>query len=150
MHEIVTHSPSETELLGVRWGEEAQAGWVFGLKGELGAGKTQLVKGIAKGLGIRSRVLSPTFALIHQYTDGRVPLYHLDLYRLEGDAQIRGAGLEEYLFQRTGVTVVEWVDRWPEMGRTGSPENRFARHRSVTIEQIGELDRRIQYEDSGS
>jgi tRNA threonylcarbamoyladenosine biosynthesis protein TsaE len=147
----VTHSPSETELLGVRWGQEAQAGWVFGLKGELGAGKTQLVKGIARGLGIRSRVLSPTFALIHQYTDGRVPLYHLDLYRLEGDAQIRGAGLEEYLFQRTGVTVVEWVDRWPELRRgTGSPENRTSRHRSVTIEQIGELERRIQYEDSGS
>jgi tRNA threonylcarbamoyladenosine biosynthesis protein TsaE len=147
----VTHSPDETELLGARWGEEAQAGWIFGLKGALGAGKTQLVKGIAKGLGIRSRVLSPTFALIHQYTDGRLPLYHLDLYRLEGEAQIRGAGLEEYLFQRTGVTVVEWMDRWLEIGpMTGSTNNPTARHRSVTIEQIGELDRRIKYEDSRS
>src|SRR6266478_4472029 len=103
IHTLTTHDPEETESVGFLWGKEASPGWIFGLKGDLGAGKTQLVKGIARGLGIAARVLSPTFALIHQYLDGRLPLYHIDLYRLENEAAIRSAGLDQFVFQRAGV-----------------------------------------------
>jgi tRNA threonylcarbamoyladenosine biosynthesis protein TsaE len=71
-----------TLALGEQWGREAQRGWLIGLSGDLGAGKTQLVKGIARGLGITARVHSPTFALLNEYGGGRFPLFHLDLYRL--------------------------------------------------------------------
>src|SRR3989442_4027954 len=98
---IVTHSPEETHALGAQWGEQAQPGWIIGLVGDLGAGKTQLVKGLAEGLGITSRVQSPTFTLVHEYSDGRCPLFHLDLYRLENEAAIRSAGLDQYLYQQT-------------------------------------------------
>src|SRR5438270_44849 len=94
---IVTRSPNETHALGERWARGAKPGWIIGLVGDLGAGKTHLVKGIAEGLGITSRVQSPTFTLVHEYSAGRFPLYHLDLYRLEDEAAIRSAGLEQYL-----------------------------------------------------
>src|SRR5437867_13241514 len=109
---ILTHSPDETMALGESWGKQAQPGWIIGLIGDLGAGKTQLVKGIAQGIGITSRVQSPTFTLVHEYSGGRFPLYHLDLHRLEDEAAIRSAGLEQYLYQSIAVTVIEWADRW--------------------------------------
>src|SRR5437660_686824 len=93
----ISHSPAETESLGEAWGREAQSGLLIALSGDLGAGKTQLVKGIARGLGITTRVHSPTFTLVNVYTGGRLTLYHLDLYRLETPQQILSAGLEEYL-----------------------------------------------------
>src|SRR3954463_8057972 len=111
MRVIISESVAETEALGETWGREAASGLVIGLAGELGAGKTQLVKGIARGLGIRARVHSPTFALLNVYEDGRLPLFHLDLYRLDSAEQIAAAGLEQYL-QTEGVTVIEWVERW--------------------------------------
>src|SRR5437762_13026935 len=117
MPAIVSNSPEETLLLGEQWGREAKPGWLIGLTGDLGAGKTQLVKGIGKGLGIASRIQSPTFTLVHEYTNGRFHLYHLDLYRLEDDEAIRSAGLAPYLYQSNGVTVVEWADRWPDLDR---------------------------------
>src|SRR5436309_16125904 len=107
----ISHSPAETETLGETWGRAAQSGWVIGLCGDLGAGKTQLVKGLARGLGITARVHSPTFALVNIYTGGRLKLFHLDLYRLDTPAQIMAAGLEEYL-QPSGVTVIEWAEKW--------------------------------------
>ena len=110
MPTLITHNPAETEMLGERWGRAAQSGWVIGLSGDLGAGKTQLVKGLARGLGIAARVHSPTFTLVNEYGGGRLRLFHLDLYRLETHAQIVAAGLEEYL-QPDGVTVIEWADR---------------------------------------
>ena len=84
---------------------------MLGLCGELGAGKTQLVKGLARGLGIKALVHSPTFALINIYSGGRLALFHLDLFRLETREQIMAAGLEEYL-SPAGVTVIEWAERW--------------------------------------
>src|SRR6266436_5639494 len=107
VYTIVTHSPEETHALGAKWGKEAKPGWIIGLVGDLGAGKTQLVKGFAQGIGISSRVQSPTFTLVHEYIGGRLPLYHLDLYRLEDEAAIRSAGLEQYVYQSLGVTVIE-------------------------------------------
>ncbi|HRT59280.1 MAG TPA: tRNA (adenosine(37)-N6)-threonylcarbamoyltransferase complex ATPase subunit type 1 TsaE, partial [Candidatus Paceibacterota bacterium] len=95
MATFISHSPDETAALGESWGRVAVPGLVIGLTGDLGAGKTQLVKGLARGLGIPERVHSPTFALVNTYAGGRLPLYHLDLYRLETPDQVLAAGLEE-------------------------------------------------------
>src|SRR5436189_5251887 len=114
----ISHSPGETESLGETWGRTARKGLVIALSGDLGAGKTQLVKGIARGLGIAQRVHSPTFALIHQYNGGRLPLFHLDLYRLHTREQMMDAGLEEYFRRPQGVAVIEWAERWfPKVSR---------------------------------
>ena len=148
----MTRSPAETEALGELWGRDAARGLVVGLSGDLGAGKTQLVKGLARGLGITARVHSPTFTLLNEYAGGRLPLFHLDLYRLETRAQIIGAGLEEYLFNPPGVTVVEWAERW--FGEVQSSrvkaESCPARLRWVLIETLSETERRITHEDSGA
>lgn len=112
MDTFISHSARETVELGERLGLAARAGWVFALSGDLGAGKTQLVKGIARGLGIPGRIQSPTFALIQEHRDGRLPLYHLDLYRLRDTRDILGAGLEPYFAPSDGVSVIEWFERW--------------------------------------
>jgi tRNA threonylcarbamoyladenosine biosynthesis protein TsaE len=139
----ISHSPEETEALGETWGRAAVSGLVIGLTGDLGAGKTQLVKGLARGLGVTARVHSPTFTLVNQYGGGRLPLFHLDLYRLETPAQIVAAGLEEYLEKPDGVAVVEWAEKWVEKapGRTN--------YRRVMIEILNENERRISHEDFG-
>ena len=104
---IPTSSAEETQRLGQQIGRCVTAGMVIGLCGDLGAGKTCLVKGIATGLGIAAEeVVSPTFTLVTEHYRGRIPLYHLDLYRLEGVA-FEELGFEEYLFGR-GVAVIEW------------------------------------------
>jgi tRNA threonylcarbamoyladenosine biosynthesis protein TsaE len=110
MATLISHSVQETESIGEAWGREAKSGLVIALSGDLGAGKTVLAKGFAKGLGITERVHSPTFSLVNIYTSGRIPLFHLDLYRLETREQIAAAGLEEY-FSAKGVTIIEWAER---------------------------------------
>jgi tRNA threonylcarbamoyladenosine biosynthesis protein TsaE len=147
---VVTHSPAETEALGESWGRTAEFGLVLALSGDLGAGKTQLVKGLARGLGIPARVHSPTFTLVNEYTGGRLTLFHLDLYRLETTEQIHEAGLDEYL-QPEGVAVIEWAERWPE-GRRPKAEVRNLKSmlRCVQIEVLSETERRISYEDFGA
>jgi tRNA threonylcarbamoyladenosine biosynthesis protein TsaE len=146
---MISHSAAETESFGEQWGRAAQAGWVIGLSGDLGAGKTQFVKGLARGLGAVDRVHSPTFALLNEYASGRLPLFHLDLYRLDTREQIVGAGLEPYFYQPPGVTVVEWAERWfgkaPGCGTQDSCLPALSRF--VRIETLGETDRRITYED---
>lgn len=149
--------------LGEAWGLALPAGSVIGLRGDLGAGKTQLVKGVAWGLGITTPVLSPTFALVNTYNEGRLPLYHLDLYRLETLEQIVAAGLEEYL-STPGVTIIEWAERWFGDGTTvaiadakdlsvgaavGVKPSKGV-FRWVKIEVLSELERRISYEDFGA
>lgn len=136
---IISNSPEETLRLGEQWGSEAKPGWLIGLTGDLGAGKTQLVKGIARGLGIASRIQSPTFTLVHEYREGRLPLYHVDLYRLDTQDQVFAAGLEEYFRQTDGLTVVEWSERYP-----------LKEFRHARIESIGESQRRITYENPGA
>jgi len=100
MATYISHSPAETESLGETLGRAAESGLVIGLSGDLGAGKTQLVKGLARGLGIAARIHSPTFTLVNVYRGGRLTLFHLDLYRLETMEQIHSAGLDEYLRRR--------------------------------------------------
>jgi tRNA threonylcarbamoyladenosine biosynthesis protein TsaE len=87
---------------------------VLALCGDLGAGKTQFVKGLAAGLGYKSDVTSPTFTLIHEYLGGRLPLYHFDFYRLESEGEALRLGVEEYLGGE-GVCVVEWADKFPAL-----------------------------------
>ena len=140
----ISHSPSETEALGEVWGRAVRNGLVLGLSGDLGAGKTQLVKGLARGLGITQRVHSPTFGLVNIYAGGRLTLFHLDLYRLETLEQILTAGLEEYLTP-DGVTVIEWAERW-----FGNDHAKNSEVRWVEIETLGETERRITYEDIGA
>jgi tRNA threonylcarbamoyladenosine biosynthesis protein TsaE len=150
MATFISRSPEQTQSLGGEWGRAAQTGWVIGLSGDLGAGKTQLVIGLARGLGISGRISSPTFTLVHEYRSGRLPLFHLDLYRLETAPQILGAGLEEYLDRPAGVAVIEWAERWfAEVGRAvpGTPPSHY---RSVHIAILNETDRQITYEDFGA
>ncbi len=142
---FISKNPEATRSLGEQWGREVQAGWIIGLTGELGAGKTQLVKGLARGLGLKDRIHSPSFTLVNEYRGGRLPLYHLDLYRLETFQEIFNAGLEEYLIEPAGVAVVEWVERWIDPAK-GFP----TRFRHAQIEISGETERRITYEDFGA
>ncbi len=94
--QLDTNSLEETLRFGEQLGRKLQRGDVVALFGDLGAGKTALVKGIARGLGITQEVTSPTFTLVHEYTGGRLPLFHIDLYRLNSPEQALAIGLEEY------------------------------------------------------
>ena len=132
---------------GEKLGRAARSGLVLGLSGDLGAGKTQLVKGFARGLGFIGRVHSPTFALVNVYSGGRLTLFHLDLYRLETREQIVAAGLEEYL-RPDGVAVIEWAERLAGEGqKLETVVPRFFRR--VQIEVVSETERRIVYDDFG-
>ena len=138
MATIISKSPEDTLVIGETWARETQAGWVIGLDGDLGTGKTQLVKGVARGLDIAEPVNSPTFMLIREY-EGTTKLSHLDFYRLQNSDQIIAAGLEPYL-SPDGITVIEWFSRW-----SGPQPDKF---RHATLTQTGENERRIEYEDS--
>ncbi|HEV7925517.1 MAG TPA: tRNA (adenosine(37)-N6)-threonylcarbamoyltransferase complex ATPase subunit type 1 TsaE [Verrucomicrobiae bacterium] len=147
MATFISHNPAETAALGEQWGRDAQPGWVLGLSGGLGAGKTILAAGLARGLGVTARVQSPTFALVNEYRDGRLPLFHLDLYRLASRDDIIAAGLEPYLVRPSGVAVVEWIERWLEDGIWQAL--RGVRFRRVEIKTTGETVREIVHEDFG-
>jgi tRNA threonylcarbamoyladenosine biosynthesis protein TsaE len=149
MDTFISHSPEETAALGERWGREAKPGWVIGLTGDLGAGKTQLVKGIARGLGISARIQSPTFALVNEYHEGRLPMAHLDLYRLDTPGQVISAGLENYFNKPPGIAVIEWCERWPDFLAPRASSLAPFNIRLVRIEQTGETERRIIHEDFG-
>ena len=138
----ISHSPAETEALGEAWGRAASSGLVIALSGDLGAGKTQLVKGIARGLGIAARIHSPTFTLVNVMAGGRLTLFHLDLYRLEKPGEIYAAGLEDYL-QPDGVAVIEWAERLPENAL------QLAQVRKARIEVVNENTRLISHENIG-
>jgi tRNA threonylcarbamoyladenosine biosynthesis protein TsaE len=146
---FISHSPAETGSLGERWGRAAQRGLVIGLSGDLGAGKTRLVKGIARGLGITARVHSPTFTLVNEYGGGRLRLFHLDLYRLETRGQMVSAGLEEFL-QPDGVTVIEWAEKMVNEEWRMKNEEKPRQMIFVKIEILGGSERKIIYDDFGA
>ena len=112
MASFISNSVDETITAGGEAGREAHAGDVLALVGDLGAGKTQFVKGVAAGIGSRAEVTSPTFTLIHEYSGGRLPVYHFDFYRLETPAAVLQLGFDDY---RDGVCVIEWADRFPQL-----------------------------------
>ncbi|MGQ9478202.1 MAG: tRNA (adenosine(37)-N6)-threonylcarbamoyltransferase complex ATPase subunit type 1 TsaE, partial [Candidatus Bipolaricaulia bacterium] len=122
---IITNSPEETTALGERLAQELKPGACLALVGELGAGKTTLIKGLARGLGIaEDEVLSPTFVLIREYRTGRLPLFHVDAYRITKAEELQEIGLEEYLLSE-GITVIEWADRVPQAIPRGCLEVRL-------------------------
>jgi tRNA threonylcarbamoyladenosine biosynthesis protein TsaE len=134
----ISHSPEETEAIAEELARAMASEFVVGLSGDLGAGKTQFVRGFARGLGVTERIHSPTFALLHIYTSGRLPLFHLDLYRLNSDEAIVAAGLTEY-FEPRGLAIIEWIERW---------HGRFpTRLQKVGLEFVSETVRRITIYD---
>ena len=104
---IETYSPEETFEAGRRMGEKAKAGEVFCLNGDLGVGKTVFTQGFARGLGIQGTVNSPTFTIVQQYDEGRLPLYHFDVYRIGDISEMDEIGYED-CFYGEGVCLIEW------------------------------------------
>lgn len=156
MATCITRSPEETFSLGEKWSRSLRSGEVIALVGDLGAGKTQLVKGVAAGFGYAKRVQSPTFALINEYLLRDLTLYHLDLYRLDTKHDVLVAGLDEFLIQPHGITLVEWPERWfgAEFFALTADKNGFVAEpetgvRRVVLETLSETERRLVYEDLG-
>ena len=138
---LCSSSEAETEALGERLAGLLRVGDVVALYGDLGAGKTTFVRGLARGLGSEDAVASPTFVLMHVY-EGRLPLYHFDAWRLEGPGDLAALGVEEYL-EGDGVAVVEWSER---------AEGLFPPERlEVHLEQGGEpQERRVRLVGRGA
>lgn len=136
---IITKSAAETGDLGRALGKILKPNDVVALSGELGSGKTTFIQGLASGLGIEDFVSSPSFTIINEYY-GNIPLYHVDLYRLEEIDDIEALGIEEY-FGRGGVVAVEWAERMKGL----IPR----KHMDVTFEPAGENERKIKIEPLG-
>ena len=115
MHSLTfnSHSPQQTQLLGSYLGKLARKADVLLLTGELGTGKTCLVQGIARGLDVEEYAFSPSFVILRQY-QGRLPMYHIDFYRIDSLSEIAGLGLEEY-FYGDGICVVEWAEKGQQL-----------------------------------
>ena len=138
---LISRSEAQTEALGRMLGQILEPGSVVGLVGELGAGKTCLARGVARGLDVPPdlHVASPTFTLVNEY-QGRLPLYHVDLYRLGDPDELQEIGLDEY-YRGEGACLVEWFDQFPE---DIPPE-----HLRVVMEVTGDEQRRLKLEPQG-
>ena len=106
---IETNSPEETFALGQKLGEQAKAGQIYTLNGDLGVGKTVFTQGIARGLGITEAVSSPTFTIVQVYDEGRLPFYHFDVYRIGDVEEMDEIGYEDYVYGE-GVSLIEWAN----------------------------------------
>jgi len=106
---VTTHSPEETQQFAADWARKIEPGAVLALYGDLGAGKTCWVQGLAEGLGVEQAVISPTYTLVNEYK-GSVPLYHIDLYRLKDPDEVWDMGWDDYIFGQ-GITAIEWAER---------------------------------------
>ena len=109
-----SQNENDTYQLGLQAGESAEPGDIFCLDGDLGVGKTVFTAGFAKGLGIETPICSPTFTILQTYEEGRLPLYHFDVYRIEDPDEMEEIGFDEYLTGEA-VTVIEWADKFPEL-----------------------------------
>lgn len=146
---IESFGPGDTYSLGQRLGREAKKGDIFCLNGDLGVGKTVFTQGFAAGLGITEPVNSPTFTILQQYDEGRLPLYHFDVYRIGDVSEMDEVGYED-CFYGDGVTLIEWPERirelLPEHVVTVTIEKNLEKgfdYRKITVEGI-------TYEDSGN
>ena len=137
--ELISHSPEQTQRLGIRIGELALPGDILLLVGTLGAGKTCLTQGIAWGLGIKEYAVSPSFVIVRELY-GRLPLYHIDLYRLDHLEEIAELGLDDYLYGN-GVCVVEWAEK----GLSVLP----IEHLLIQISYLSDTERSFQFKPSG-
>ena len=131
--EYMTNAPEETEALGEKLAKLLRPGTVLAYLGDLGAGKTAFTRGLARGLGCRETVTSPTYTIVNEYLGGRLPLFHFDMYRLTSSDDLWDIGWEDYL-DRQGVCAVEWSENVPE-AMTGAL--------TVRIEKLGDTVRRI-------
>ncbi len=134
----VTNSAAETRELGEQLAKRLEPGDVVLLRGDLGAGKSELTRGIARGLGVRETVTSPSFTILNVYESGRCPLYHFDWYRLESEEELYELGMDEYL-GGDGIAVVEWAERCPD----AVPEDCIR----IRLEATGEETRQITVND---
>ena len=107
--ELRTHGPKETERVVMKLSQVLKPGTVVALKGGLGVGKTALTRGLARGLGILDPVNSPTYTIVNEYTGGKIPLFHFDMYRLHSAEDLFDIGWDDYL-ERNGICVVEWSE----------------------------------------
>ena len=107
--EFITNSPIETEKVGEALGKALQPGSILAYEGDLGAGKTAFTRGLARGLGAKEQVTSPTYTIVNEYLSGRMPLFHFDMYRLASSDDLWDIGWEDYL-ERCGVCAVEWSE----------------------------------------
>ena len=133
---FLTNAPRETEAVGEALAKILKPGAVIAYRGDLGAGKTALTRGLARGLGYTEPVTSPTYTIVNEYLGGRLPLFHFDMYRLRSSEDLWDIGWEDYL-ERGGVCAVEWSENVAD-----AMENPIL----VTIEKLGEDARRITVE----
>ena len=136
MMQYTTNSPAETEAIGAALGKILPAGTVIAYRGDLGAGKTAFTRGLARGLGCKEMVTSPTYTIVNEYLGGRLPLFHFDMYRLRSSDDLWDIGWEDYL-DRNGVCAVEWSENVAD-----AMEEPII----ITIEKLGEDTRRITIE----
>ncbi len=134
--EFMTNSPEQTEALGAALGRKLKPGAILAYRGDLGAGKTAFTRGLARGLGCRETVTSPTYTIVNEYLTGRLPLFHFDMYRLSSSEDLWDIGWEDYL-ERGGVCAVEWSENVVD-----AMENAIY----VTIQKTGEETRMIRIE----
>lgn len=140
--DFISHSPAQTQRIGERLAHLLQGGDLICLEGDLGTGKTCLVQGIGRGLGIVSAIASPTFIIVNEYPvpNHRYKFYHIDLYRIETIAEARAAGLEDY-FYGDGICVIEWAERVREL----LPEERLW----ITLHYIEDTKRALLFKPQG-
>ena len=131
--EFITHSPAETEAVGVALAKTLAPGAVIAYRGDLGAGKTAFTRGLARGLGYAEPVTSPTYTIVNEYLGGRMPLFYFDMYRLRSADDLWDIGWDDYL-ERGGVCAVEWSE---------NVDQALEDPITVTIEKTGEDSRRI-------
>jgi tRNA threonylcarbamoyladenosine biosynthesis protein TsaE len=141
MEFLTTKTPEETNIFGIKLGKFLEPGDIVLLFGDLGAGKTTLTQGICKGLGLPEGeyIRSPTFTLINEYL-GKFPIYHIDLYRMDGREEIESLGLEEVLFGK-GVSIVEWSEKLFPVDKTQSPIFGMEERIEVRITCLNEFQR---------
>lgn len=111
---ITLATPDDAHAWGMQLAPTLAAGDVIALVGNLGAGKTQITRGIVAGMESKADVTSPTFTLVHEYLDGRLPVFHFDFYRMESAAEVIGLGWDEFLTE-PGIIIVEWADMFPDL-----------------------------------
>ena len=138
--QFTTNSPGETEAIGAALAKVLTPGTILAYRGDLGAGKTAFTRGIARGLGCRDLVTSPTYTIVNEYLGGRLPLFHFDMYRLGSSDDLWDIGWEDYL-DRGGICAVEWSENVDD-----AMENAVY----ITIEKTGEESRRITIEGGDS
>ena len=138
--EYITHSPAQTEAVGAALAQILKPGTVIAYRGDLGAGKTAFTRGLARGLGVKESVTSPTYTIVNEYLGGKMPLFHFDMYRLGSEDELFDIGWEDYL-DRCGVCAVEWSENvW------GAMEDAIV----VTITRLDEDTRKIEIEGGDS